>query len=647
MKYISTLSIIMLLSILTINASNNNELEKYLIPIPKEIKVTNGYFKPNNGRIIAYDISKNQGVRFVANYLQNVLKTSGMSFSIAGGIAKGESPEIELIISTKKVTKEQAYNLKVTENNIVITAHDEAGLYYGVLTLEQIVSYSNNTGVFPRVEITDFPDFNRRGVTIDISRCKVPTMESLYQYIDMFASWKINEIQLYTEHTFQYQNHKKVWQDDSAISTDEILALDKYCSDRFIDLVPNQNGFGHMERWLEHKEYWSIAENEIIKDPTDPILGIRRTISAVDKSSVDFIDELYSELLPNFSSEYVNIGGDEPYELGTGKSKGAVSNKGKGKVYLDFLLQINNLAKRNGKKAQFWGDIILKHPELIKELPENITCMIWGYRFNHPFNKQAQKFKEANIPFYVCPGTSSWRSIVGRTDNALVNQINAAENGIKYGAVGYLNTDWGDSGHHQHFISSYAPFVLGAAVSWSLEDNRELDVNNILNKYVYKDPANKTSQIIFDMGNINQLIDPNDVFNMSFYQLLKNIDRPMAEHNKLKTYSIVNLSNAKEALKAIIERITESRATANDAQIIRREIENAAKLAIHACNLGIAKLNTKGGNVDSLDVDTKYKLKIELEAIISEHREIWMLRNKIGGLSKSTSYLQEIIKAYD
>jgi len=629
------------------NAQEKTALKDYFVPIPKEVIISSGNFIPNKGRIIAYKISKNNNVRLAARQLQNLLKEKGMHFSIAGNKAKGENPEIELILDAKKVKNIQGYFIDVSERNIKIIGHDAAGLYYGVLTLGQMAHYAYDHGNFPQVQVSDHPDFKRRGVTMDISRCKVPTMESLYQYIDMFASWKINEIQLYTEHTFEYQNHKKVWQDDGALSADNILALDKYCADKFIDLVPNQNGFGHMQRWLEHKEYWNIAENEEVKDPSHPLLGFRKTLSAVDEESVRFVGGLYSELLPNFSSDYINIGGDEPYELGTGKSKEAVDKKGKGQVYLDFLLKLNDEVVKNGKKAQFWGDIILHYPDLIKKLPKNITCMVWGYRASHPFDKQASKFKKAKIPFYVCPGTSSWRSITGRVENAILNQVNAAKNGLKYDAIGYLNTDWGDKGHHQHLISSYAPYVYGAAVSWSLKVNETLDINSVLNRYIYKDPANKTSQIIYDMGNVNQLTDPSNVFNSTFFSLLKYCNQPMSAQRHLKKLTVVNLTKTKNALYHIIARVSESKATSTDASIIHREIESAARLAIHACNLGIAKLNTSDGTIMSVDVDTKYQLAIEMDAIIAEHREVWILRNKVGGLSKSVDYLLETRKFYE
>ena len=70
-------------------------------------------------------------------------------------------------------------------------------------------------------------------------------------------------------------------------------------------------------------------------------------------------------------------------------------------------------------------------------------------RPNHPFDEHGAQFAQAGLPFYVCPGTSSWNSIGGRTDNALGNLRSAAENGLKHGASGYLNTDWGDNGHWQ------------------------------------------------------------------------------------------------------------------------------------------------------------------------------------------------------
>ena len=89
---------------------------------------------------------------------------------------------------------------------------------------------------------------------LDISRNRVPTMQTLLELVDLLASWKINQLQLYTEHTFAYRNHPIVWADASPMTGEEILALDAYCRERFIELVPNQNSYGHMTPWLIHDQ---------------------------------------------------------------------------------------------------------------------------------------------------------------------------------------------------------------------------------------------------------------------------------------------------------------------------------------------------------------------------------------------------------
>src|SRR6185295_14483144 len=141
----------------------------------------------------------------------------------------------------------------------------------------------------------------------------------------------------------------------------------------------------------------------------------------------------------------------------------------------------HKLVQKHGRRMQFWGDIILQHPELIGELPKVLIALEWGYEASHPFAADTEKFARAGVPFYVCPGTSSWNAIAGRTENALGNLAAAAEHGLANGAIGYLNTDWGDSGHWQPLPVSYLGFAYGAAMSWCAESARSLDLQGALN----------------------------------------------------------------------------------------------------------------------------------------------------------------------
>lgn len=78
-----------------------------------------------------------------------------------------------------------------------------------------------------------------QGYQLDISRCKVPTMSTLFRMVDFLASLGYNQFQLYTEHTFAYSKHETVWREASPMTPDEIRALDSYCAERGIELVPN------------------------------------------------------------------------------------------------------------------------------------------------------------------------------------------------------------------------------------------------------------------------------------------------------------------------------------------------------------------------------------------------------------------------
>jgi hypothetical protein len=204
---------------------------------------------------------------------------------------------------------------------------------------------------------------------------------------------------------------------------------------------------------------------------------------------------LYDELLPHFSSRQVNVGCDETFDVGQGRSMAECERVGSGRVYLDFLIKIYQEVTKRGFRMQFWGDIIMAYPELVKDLPKDGIALEWGYEANHPFAEHGEKFSQAGLSFYVCPGTSAWNSIAGRTDNA-------AQNGNNYGADGYLITDWGDNGHWQALPVSYLGFAAGAADAWSFQANKDLNIRKALNLYAFLDPVGNMGDMFFGLGNV-------------------------------------------------------------------------------------------------------------------------------------------------
>lgn len=609
------------------------------LPEPRRITPLDGEFTVPAEGWIFLDVSQPQALMFTSHRLQLALQTQlGFYWQrTAGGVVSAQEVGLWLRLSPHKIAHREGYQLSVTPEGICIEAHDEMGLFYGVGTFIQLISQAGRC--LPCLEIEDWPDFPARAVMLDISRDKVPELNTLFDLIDRLAGWKINQVQLYTEHTFAYRQHPDVWAKASPLTGEEILQLDGFCRQRYIELVPNQNSFGHMERWLKHERYTHLAE--IVGEIHAP-WGIVRGpygLAPVHTGSFQFIQGLYDELLPHFSSRMFNVGCDETFDLGQGLSKEMVAQKGAGRVYLDFLLQIYQDVTRRGYTMQFWGDIITQHPELVPELPKDAIALLWGYEDNHPFDREGAQFAAAGIPFYVCPGTSSWCSLGGRTQNAIANLRNAAENGLKHGAAGFMNTDWGDGGHWQMLPVSYIGLAAGAAFSWCYSSNQQVNIPQAVSRFAFDDRSDTMGKVAYELG--NAYLNTGLVLHNStvYYRLLQN---PLEKIAALPEAKIEVLERAMQAVSDAIQPMAHERMTRMDADLIRREFLFTARLMRHACYRGYLALETdsKKGTYMSQQMTT------DIKEIINEYRLLWKARNRNGGLEDSIRRFEGMQQEY-
>lgn len=540
----------------------------------------------------------------------------------------------------------QGYRLQVEPERILIEAHDVAGAFHASQTLKQLRRQAGPAGELACLRIEDWPDFAVRGVLLDISRDKVPTMETLYAWVETLAEWKINQLQLYIEHTFAYRNHRVVWERASPMTAEQIASLDAFCRERFIELVPNQNSFGHMERWLNHPRYDPLAEVPMTGEPGASLEAPGyRSLCPVDERSIDLLSELYAELLPCFTSWQFNVGCDETLDLGKGRSREASALRGVGRVYLDFLLRIDDLVRRHGRTMQFWGDIILNHPELIPELPRDVIALNWGYEADHPFLEEGRRFAESGVPHYVCPGTSAWLSLAGRTENALGNLRSAVASGAVHGAIGCLITDWGDYGHWQPLPASYAPLAFGAAVSWSAETNRELDLAPALDLHVFQDSAGEMGRIALDLGNAYR--EPGVLLkNASVLALLLLFPERALGQGRWAALTAEGLERAEAYVDGVLSRLGGAAMSRADAGQVSEEFAHAGDLLRHACRLGRERLAAEGHAVALIPIGVRRGLAEELERITGDFRRLWLQRNRPGGLEDSSGRLEQLLGLY-
>ena len=375
-------------------------------------------------------------------------------------------------ITEVEILQAESYALKISPAGIELQASSAAGLLYGAQTLRQI--HAQNPDALPCLEILDGPDLPVRGFMLDVSRCKVPTQAELLALIRALGQLRVNQLQLYVEHTFAFPGHEDAWQDASPLTPAEIRELDAACAALGIELVPNLNTFGHMERWLRHPRYRALAECP--QGWIHPLTGQFKEFPGTlkpDDVSLAFVASLLDDYLPCFRSRQVNIGGDEPWELGHGFSKEAVATRGKHRVYLDHLHKLCALATERGHTPQFWGDILLEDLALAQDAPQDALPVVWGYDAGHPFQTQCGRLQELGRAYLVAPGTSAWQSFTGRLDNALTNQAEAIGAARQHGARGVLVTTWGDNGTHQPWPTAWLPMAAGLAQAWSFTANQE------------------------------------------------------------------------------------------------------------------------------------------------------------------------------
>ncbi len=526
----------------------------------------------------------------------------------------------------------QGYVLSADKLGMTLRAADEAGLYYGLQTLAQLLG---QTGAKPpSFQIADEPDFPSRGVMLDVSRCKVPKLETLFSIVETMGRLKLNQLQLYTEHTFAFSEHEAVWHDASPLTAEDILLLGAHCKDHYVELVANLNSFGHFERWLRHPEYRHLAE---CPDGFEYSWGGRSRYGSVlkpNRNSLRFLDSLYAEMLPNFASDLFNVGCDETWELGKGWSRKKCEERGATRVYLDFLLGIHRLVRKHGRRMMFWGDIILHEPELIREIPEDVIALEWGYSADHAFSKRCRLFKEAGATFYVCPGTSSWNSLVGQTPNALGNLSNAAKNGIKHGAIGYLITDWGDGGHHQYLPFSYPGFCAGAAYSWCFKANAEADVAAAIDALIVHDDAKKLGTILMELGGVYQLV-PKHVGNSTLFNHL--LFNKIGTRHLLEGVPAVSLRKCVRRFDDLADRLAEVRLRAPDGELVKAELRNAIAMARLGAERGLAGLDPEHRDDGAL--------RHGLQHVIWQHEQLWLARNRPGGLNESSGRLRKQLEA--
>jgi hexosaminidase len=630
-----------------------------LLPMPQKVRMTGGNFSfPQSVTFSSPDSLKNAAI----SYLSDIpgLKPA---FSAGGGI---------LTFRYRRGIPEQGYNLEIVPGRINVDFSSRQGLYYAIVSLK--VLKQNYAGKIPCAYIEDFPDLPVRGLMLDISRNKIPKRGTLLQIAGLLSDLKFNHMELYVEgFSFAYPSFSDLCdKSETPVTGDDIKALDSFCKEHFIDLVPNQNMFGHMMSWLATDRFKDLAECPKGFKMMG-LIDMKGTLDPRDPRSLELVSEMADDLLPNFSSGSFNVNLDEPFDLGKGKSKKICREKGEGNVYFEYALKIHDIVTARNKKMLMWGDIVLKHPEVLSRIPKDITLLDWGYESLYNFEKNARMLQAAGVNFMVCPGTSSWSSIVGRSDNMILNIKNAVTAGVKYGARGMLLTDWGDMGHWQYLPISYAGYAVGGALSWNSSSSDEMPVISFLNSYMFRDKAGVMGNLAFNLGRYPVLegkpalsmtvtmisfqtgLNDEVLCSVLYDKMIKGIFELMKgiapELVAGYTDQITNRHAFDyKGMYALIDSaeliLPSARITGEDSLIIKDEYRNALRLLRLGTDIQYYVQNLRNLPAEKQKELLK-EMKLNGTVYLEENKRLWMIRNKPGGYEKSVAVLNTLMKDID
>lgn len=555
---------------------------------------------------------------------------------------------VDVRVERTLATPQETYAIELDPRGIRVRLASPRAAHAACATLVQLLCGFERTSSGLRARalvVADTPDFAARGALLDVSRTRVPRMETLFALVERLATFKTNQLQLYTEHTFAYAGHEEVWRDASPFTPEEIRALDRFCLARGVELVPNQQSFGHMHRWLKHPRYRDLAE---VPEGVEHAFSLERepySLDLADPRALALLDDLFDQLLPCFSSRQVNVGCDETFDLGLGRSRERCVAQGVERVYVERLAAVHEKLAARGRRMQFWGDIIVKRPDLVPCLPRDAIALEWGYEAGHPFDLHAGVFAASGLSYYVCPGTSSWQSIGGRSANLLANLSEAARSGRAHQAGGYLVTDWGDRGHLQPRIVSEAGLALSAGCAWNagtdLADRER--VAEVLDRCVYEDDARAIAGIVLDLGTAGLQTGATSTNGTPLFFLLAFAREPLP-HPRIEGLTDAGLVRARAALESLMPRIAAVRSRRPDAELLRDELAFAQQLLVFACDFGRARLQAPASSpVSSIEPRVRAALANRLAPLVTEHRRLWLERDRPGGLAESAAWLERVL----
>ncbi|MHC4442670.1 MAG: glycoside hydrolase family 20 zincin-like fold domain-containing protein [Planctomycetota bacterium] len=464
-----------------------------LVPFPKQIKLDPDGMKLAQAMVIR--VSDSSAARRAAlNLKQELIKYGGVRAEISVMPASQgkkhwilsmsylDQPHVEAAL-TSIPDHQEGYELVISKDLATVGSQAEAGLLWGIQTLRQLIRANMKDNAIPSLQIRDWPSVRYRGFQDDLTRGPSTLLDVLKREISIGSLLKQNFFTYYMEHQFEFEKHPVISPHDGCFRPEELKLLVQYAKMYGMEIIGNQQSFGHFSHILKHGAYRNLRETKNLLDPTN-------------EASYKLLDDMYSAQIPHLESEFFNVCCDETYGLGTGPSKPLADKIGVGGIYARHIQRIHELiSDKYGKQMMMWGDIILRHPEHLEKIPKDTVMLSWGYEPHDSFEQAIVPFAQSGYRFFVCPGVSCWNRILPDFRKAIINIQNYVRDGSKFGALGVLNTAWDDDGEN-FFAPNLHGIAWGAECAWNGSATSIEDFNYRIGSVLFGEPSGSFGKAI-------------------------------------------------------------------------------------------------------------------------------------------------------
>lgn len=415
------------------------------------------------------------------------------------------------VIDNRSLIQSEGYLLNFSPDSIVILAPRSHGCFNALQTLISVLEFvyvnHKNDQIKP-FHIFDYPKLCIRAFHLDL-KDMMPTFDYIKDFVSFLARYKTNYLCIEYEDKFPYKEYLAPLVHKYAFTSDQLEELKDFCEMHFIEIIPLIQIFGHVEKFIRKEEFRHLQETES-GEPFNLHKYDCWSLCPLEKDSEKFAAEMADQIIDvHKESEYIHIGADEVYQLGTcPKCKDYLETHTKSELYIDFINKVAERIIEKGKKPMMWHDYLLKYPDNLDLLNKDIMIVYWIYRSwrkqsddNEQILSHFEFFHQRGFKTIGAPSISSdFDPLIPNYQSRLENIAGQCFRANQSGSEGLLNTSWVVCGNPLE--TQKMGVLIGQGMMWSPPSGwNKIDwetVDKSVQTFLYQIPLKEQSSWFFE-----------------------------------------------------------------------------------------------------------------------------------------------------